>query len=126
MNPYERRKHLYDQVKNLHISVKKINYDCLLIESINHYNTRLGVGQNISELGNLNKDTVAKDVLDRIMVNFIRHTLTTYHDELHQIHGKLGQHTAYYLLKRKILDTIKGVYPFLTKECDRQKIFVNW
>lgn len=59
--------------------------------------------------------------LQRIMVNYIRHELTSYDAQLIKIFGKVGTDNAYVDIRKKVLDKISETYPHLRKECERQK-----
>ncbi len=62
--------------------------------------------------------------LARISVNYLRHMLTSYEDELTRIYGKTGVREAYLELNEKIYeaigDTYEEVWWELVEECDRQ------
>lgn len=61
-------------------------------------------------------------VLHRWMVNYIRHNLTSYDDQLLRQKGKVGTDVAHAIVKNTILDKIAAVYPELAEECENQKI----
>lgn len=58
----------------------------------------------------------------RWMVNYVRHNLTVYDRDLHDMKGKVGVHEGYEVYKSAVLDEIATVYPELAEECDDQKI----
>jgi hypothetical protein len=60
--------------------------------------------------------------LQRFMVNHIRHCNSTYDTYLNQIYKiDRGNHCQYYLYKNIVLDRVGKMYPYLNKECKRQK-----
>jgi hypothetical protein len=58
---------------------------------------------------------------DRLLVNYLRHSLSPYEDYLDQTHGQIGKDEAYVAIKRRVLDTIAEHYPWLAEECKRQQ-----
>lgn len=57
---------------------------------------------------------------ERWAVNYIRHELTEYDEELWGMAGKVGVSEAYKRYKAAVLHAIASKYPFLTDECERQ------
>lgn len=78
------------------------------------------------EKGNFNFE-VPDDpaIVDRWVVNYIRHNLVNYDDTLEQIKGKVGKDEAYRLLKTNVLKKIAVVYPKYKAECYRQIDNIN-
>lgn len=76
-------------------------------------------GDTDFEVRHLNKKS-DPDVLERIVVNYIRHKLTNYDRELEKIVGKVGKQFGYKKINQKIYDSIKEAYPEYADECDRQ------
>jgi hypothetical protein len=58
--------------------------------------------------------------LQRIMVNYLRHSLSRYDDELARLLGRVGVRAAYAQLNQKMYSAITQSYPELTAECIRQ------
>ena len=58
--------------------------------------------------------------LSRIMVNYIRHDLSSYEERLDMLFGRVGKREAYRILLKKIYKAIKKAYPSLADECNRQ------
>lgn len=54
-------------------------------------------------------------------VNYLRHCLTPYEDQLEKNTGKVGVDEAYAVLKNRILDAIQEQYPWLAEACQRQQ-----
>lgn len=63
--------------------------------------------------------------LCRIAVNYLRHQLTDYEEELFYIKGKVGFAFGYKEIKNKIFDLIIYKYPYLKNECEKQRIKLN-
>ena len=61
-----------------------------------------------------------KDI-KRTCVNFLRHECTEYDEHLYQLIGRVGRDEGYILIKSKVLGLIADKYPFLKKECNKQK-----
>ena len=65
---------------------------------------------------------IKDDVLNRFLVNGIRHDYTNYESNLRQINRiENGEYYANY--KNAVLDTISNEYPALYEECNNQKSF---
>jgi len=105
---------LLDYVESIEITVPKMSVDILRKKAITHYNYRQYDRGNHDFCANEDSD---KDFLDRITVNYLRHEMTNYEQELRAIFGKAGKQQAYALLKKKVLDEIAEVYPSLRTEC---------
>lgn len=58
--------------------------------------------------------------LKRISVNYARHHLTRYDEQIEMLYRKVGKKEAYLLLKKRTLDAIAEKYPHLADECRRQ------
>lgn len=61
-----------------------------------------------------------EETQDRWMVNYIRHNLTEYDEELDRLYGRTGKDEAYFLFFKALLQKIATVYPNLEEECKRQ------
>lgn len=61
-----------------------------------------------------------KEFLDRITVNYLRHNLSQYDDELAELFGKVGTEEAYKILNKRIYSEIAKAYPNLRAECEKQ------
>ncbi|MFC1482180.1 hypothetical protein ACFL51_00075 [Myxococcota bacterium] len=56
----------------------------------------------------------APEFLERIMMNYIRHELTTYDDHLEMLIGMVGKEEAYLELRDKVEEAIDEAYPTLS------------
>lgn len=63
--------------------------------------------------------------INHIMVNTIRHTFSDYEPNLKVIHKLRTVYNAYPRYKNSVLTSIAKEYPFLEKECDKQKMKIN-
>lgn len=61
-----------------------------------------------------------KRFLDRIVVNYIRHELTEYDNQLFEIFGKTGKNEAYITINERIYSKISKIYPEYAEECRNQ------
>lgn len=62
------------------------------------------------------------EFIRRIVVNHIRHNLTTYDDELELLYNKVGKAEAYKILKNAVLNKIADKYPKYVQECKNQLV----
>lgn len=62
--------------------------------------------------------------VDKLMVNYIRHSLSNYDNNLKnaKMHRTIKDYNLY---KNSVLDKISYEYPFLSDECNKQKEKVN-
>ncbi|MEV6030200.1 hypothetical protein AB0L65_03570 [Nonomuraea sp. NPDC052116] len=65
-------------------------------------------------------ETVDGPTLGRWVVNYLRHSLTSYDAELEELFGKVGRAAGTSLLQRRIYAAIAEAYPVLAEECQRQ------
>lgn len=116
-----------DYIKNLRITVEKMPIDIIKKKAIKDYNDfkeaiEIERGDIDYQKATINSDTL---FLNRICVNYIRHNLTIYENELEKIFGKVGSKEAYRLLNEKIYSVISGIYPTLSDECANQLLRKN-
>ena len=57
-----------------------------------------------------------EDTIKRWMVNFIRHNLSDYDEQLEILEGRIGKSKGYSHFKTKLAEEMKKVYPELEKE----------
>lgn len=60
--------------------------------------------------------------VNRWVVNYIRHKLTSYDKKLLQLEGKVGKDKAYCLFRNLLLERIAEAYPKYAEECHRQMV----
>ena len=89
----------------------------LLPKAIQHFNDFKAYKEDYDSLAS---EESSPEFLNRISVNFVRHTLTPYDRQLTAIFGKVGVTEAYQLLNQKIYDQISLVYPHLATQCKEQ------
>lgn len=63
--------------------------------------------------------------LQRWAMNFVRHRLTEYEHELYMMAGKTGCSEAHNLYRDAVNQKIAETYPFLRKECRKQRLGVS-
>jgi|SRR6185312_794463 len=115
-----RNKNVLNNIRHFIINIPCLKRETLLNDAIVDFNSRL-----LQEDQKPASHSSDSSFLDRIMVNYVRHKLVSYQDKLHYAHRSQVRNTAYFMLKRKILDRIKETYPFLANECDRQRQFIG-
>lgn len=69
----------------------------------------------------LNAYDADEDTKNRWTVNYIRHEMTKYDEQLYHMKAKVGIHDMYFEIHNLILDKIALVYPELAQECENQK-----
>ena len=91
-------------------------------------NARMILDSALSYRNNVSEDGLSyrEDDLHRIMVNNIRHEQCPYDKSLNKLRkvsykAKYNKQVMYHLYKNATLTAISREYPFLEKECDRQK-----
>lgn len=72
-----------------------------------------------------NAYTAPDDVVNRWMVNYIRHKLTNYDEELKRICGRLAREEAYTKYKNILAVEMKKVYPELEREIDKYMLGIS-
>ncbi|MCD8018707.1 MAG: hypothetical protein LUF92_03725 [Clostridiales bacterium] len=61
-----------------------------------------------------------EETVNRWMVNYIRHNMTSYDDGIYELHGRVGRHDVFKEFHISILKKIETVYPELKDECENQ------
>jgi hypothetical protein len=101
-------------VANLVIEVPQLSAEELLSRAVEHYN------ELWSGSGKRAYTSDAPEFLERIQVNYLRHSLTRYEQHLDEVAGKTGAPSARTALREKIYFAIGDVYPQFIDECGRQ------
>ena len=117
-----KRKENMEKAENLLIEVTRIESDDLTKSAIDSYNWhhQYKDGRNVNyEYIPACKESDTK-FLNRIKVNYIRHELTCYEENLAALFGKIGRDETAHIIRRRIFDKIKEVYPELAEEVERQ------
>lgn len=122
-----KRMKLLAALETLQIAVPQIPEHELKKQACKHYNQRKEEWDDwIYDTGRTpekwTRATIQSDpaFLQRITVNYLRHALTHYEDELEKIAGKVGVRDAYIEINRKCYTAIADTYPYLADECTRQ------
>lgn len=108
-----KRRRLLDEIEAIQIDFPRMDEATLTRRAVDHYNERSF---------NTLRASVDSDLgfLNRITVNYLRHSVTDYDELLEEYRGKVGTREAYISLKEKILEAIAEAHPHLAFECDRQ------
>lgn len=109
-------------LETISITLPLLPKESLINKACQHYNNmqnhRAYQGLKYSdESACKNSDTL---FLERICVNYLRHSLTDYEKELDIIYGKVGFSSGYIEIRNKIFKEISIKYPWLKDECIRQ------
>ncbi len=100
------------QIRVIVISKKMLRNDAIINRKANNYDL-------YDEYEPYYKKT-PEEVVQRWMVNYIRHNLTAYDEELYELDGKVGKSEVYIFYKTKVLEAISKAYPYLKDEVNRQ------
>lgn len=117
---------MQDYLNALEITVPSISLDDLTIQASEHYND-LQVGRGTLQDGrgtfDIERASPQSDpeFLERIMVNYLRHELSSYEEELEHVFGKVGQSEALDEIRDKVYRAISTAYPSLVGECIQQQ-----
>lgn len=108
---------LKKEIENMEIEILLIeNNDILMNQAIRNYKD-LMENRNRS----ITVDLSNKAEKERIVVNYIRHCLTSYDYHIYaDLYGKVGKYNLWYLFQKRIYLKIAEVYPKYKKECSRQ------
>jgi hypothetical protein len=112
-----KREMLLKQVAELPIKIKQ---NCSLTSVINQAISDYNRWNYLSIVdGDIEKATVNSDpqFLNRITVNYIRHSCMDYDRNLEELLGKTGVTNAVNLLRKRIYDVISNAYKSLEQEC---------
>ena len=117
---HKKREELINVANEVVITVKKLSRKKVIARAIKAYNYNKYNQGKFHAMCPVNVDTDS-EFIRRITVNFIRHQLCKYDQILAGNKGKVGVAHAYKIVKRRTLDKIAKVYPYLLEECYRQK-----
>lgn len=78
------------------------------------------ISKELDYLKNFGLRKPSEEAMQRIIVNYIRHELTTYDYELGMLEKRIGKDEAYRVLKKAILRKIALEYPDYKTECESQ------
>ena len=113
---------LKEYLDTIKINLPILEKEKLINRACSHYN-RMQENREMQGLktcglmASNGSDTV---FIDRITVNYIRHSLSKYEDYLDKTCGKVGFSEAYLEIRNKIFLKISELYPWLLKECQNQ------
>lgn len=112
-----RRTQLLESITKMVVKVEPLESSTRLERAIEHYND----AQLFTDYSRRADKDSDPEFLQRIQVNFIRHRLTSYDEELDKVAGQLGAPDARNAIRDKIYDAIAEAYPELEEECERQR-----
>lgn len=116
-----RRDELLAEVAQVPVGVPKLTRDRLTRQACAHYNNfrsgRWDYDDDEFTPATLDSDPA---FLERITVNYLRHELTNYEEQLWALFGRVGRNEAEELVRERVYRAIAEAYPELAAECDRQ------
>ena len=115
---HTKREHILSYVAALPIQIPKLTEEELVTHACRNYNTHWSGSRHNKPWAD--PDTCDEHFLYRIMVNYLRHRLTNYEEELTRIYGHVGRNEAWEILKKRVLEAIASQYPILQDECVQQ------
>lgn len=107
-------KKLFEYINSLKIKIPLMEEDILYKEAIRSYRNMM-YSRNKFDI-----DEFEGDHRYRLMVNYLRHELTQYEQELYDMWGKVGKTEGIDLLRHRIYNAIMRQYPYLKNECIKQ------
>lgn len=122
-----KKANLLAQLDALEVIVPYFEMDILMKYACAHYNARKQERLMYEDYRNdwdysLATPQSSPEFLARITVNYLRHCLTSYEEELASIAGKVGVKEGYKEINRRVYAAIEAAYPSLAEECSRQLI----
>lgn len=103
---------IYERISN---EVEYLERHCDSLESFDEYE------QKIEEMENFRMYRPSdEETMKRWIVNYIRHNLIEYDQNLRMLKGKVGKDEAYIDFKLAVLEKIAESYPYYADECNRQ------
>ena len=121
-----KKAHLKDETDKFLESIKIEHLDIGLIreyalkEKQNWYDDKFCMRSNIYYQ---TTDGADENTVTRWMVNYIRHRMTSYDEQLYHMKDRAGKNDMYCEIHDHILDKIATIYPELAEECERQKTY---
>lgn len=103
---------IYEHISN---ETEYLERHCNSSESFEEYERSLGEMENFRMHRPSDEAT-----MHRWIVNYIRHNLIAYDQNLRTLKGKTGKDEAYIIFKLAVLEKIAEAYPCYTDECNRQ------
>lgn len=126
----KRKKEYLDYLENrMPVRVREVQEEELIKEACDSYNRhqrdrawrRYERGFGDDDFTTFEADQNSdQHFLDRIIVNYIRHDLTSYDNLLSSTHGKLAKEEAIQIIRRRVFVAIAETYPNYCEEIKRQ------
>ena len=121
-----KKAHLKDETDKFLESIKIEHLDIGLIREYALKAKQNWYDDNFCVLSNVDyktTDNADEDTVTRWTVNYIRHRMTTYDEQLYHMKGRVGKKDMYREIHNHILDKIANVYPELAEEKKQKKIW---
>lgn len=103
-----------DKIDSLSIRVERVDLLVVRHQAVVWWNRHRARDNDFVSL------SARQSLIDRVVVNYIRHTYTKYDKLVLGVVGRPGQRTCSRRLHTRILAEIAAVYPSLSDECKRQ------
>lgn len=118
----QQREKLIAWVDNLHIEVPHLRRKELIEKACANYNDHHSYQelQSGRDLDKYASPDMAESFILRICVNYLRHCLTPYEEQLSRMSGQSGAVAGHEHLFKRCCEAIAAAYPFLKEECSRQ------
>ena len=110
-------------INSITIKIDKLPYDTLLhlaLQNYNSYRIKRAINGEQFYIFKIITKSDDRNVLNKIMVDFIRHKLGNYLNQMKKLDAENKQTKEYLKFKIRFINEIKKIYPYLEKECDRQ------
>lgn len=108
-----KKEELLNHINSIKIVIPAMNKKTLIDTSISRYNSMWESRGHRYKVACIDDSTT---FLNRITVNYLRHTSEHYEREIEFIFGKAGKYEGYKLLKERINEEIYKTYPFLKEK----------
>jgi hypothetical protein len=116
-----KKKKVLDEYEDYQVEVPRMSRGELFRRAVEHYNTMKADRYECFDRVNVRVDDPQdKPFLDRIAVNYLRHEMTDYEDQVDSTAGKISKEDVIYLIRSRIYEAIAKEYLFLRGECNLQ------
>ena len=109
------------QIARIRVRKVRATYDQMLDRGVRNWQD-LQCARGRFECDGWNADIATKE---RWAVNYVRHCLTDYDDELFEQSGRVGVSEAYLRYRKGVFVAISEAYPYLAGECSRQAAYYD-
>jgi hypothetical protein len=121
-----KRKKIQETFESLSITLPRLSQEELVKHAVYNRNAHIPDWKieqeetRLCRVEDLRPWSEADPFRDRICVNYLRHSATSYDRLLRMIEGRVGKDEARQILRRKVYTAIAEAYPYLKDEAERQ------